>query len=142
MSEENLQNRVLKMLRGIGHVQKHNDITPGIPDLSVCVDGFNAWIELKYAVRPVRDKSIVRVDFKPAQKLWLRKRGEAGGACFVLLECDDTVMLFGWMKAVEYVGSSGYNILLNQCDSAWHKKVIHGESLVHEMKKISKKWSD
>lgn len=126
MSEKTFQREVINLLRKHGHVQKHNDITPGIPDLSARLrEPYNAdvWIELKFGVKPARPASIVRMELYPAQKLWLTRRGQAGGECFVLVRVPPVTILYGWEAGCRVVGVSCFEDLIDSGDyPIWRSK--------------------
>jgi hypothetical protein len=77
MAEVTAVDYVLKGLRKLGaHCVKHNDIAVGIADVSACLNGVTAWIELKATERwPVRPETRVWWDhYTEEQALFLRKR--------------------------------------------------------------------
>lgn len=62
-----------------GHVERvENALTRGTPDVNMCVEGTELWLELKV----LDDKG--HCDLRPEQYLWHRKRQEHGGRVFVL----------------------------------------------------------
>lgn len=67
----------LSLLRSKCHVTKHNDLTPGIPDLSICTpNGHNTWMELKATKDwPARAETKLWWDhYTEHQALFLRQR--------------------------------------------------------------------
>lgn len=77
MAEVTAVDYVLKGLRKLGaHCVKHNDINVGIADISVCLDGKTAWIEMKARDRwPVLAETRVWWDhYTEEQALFLRRR--------------------------------------------------------------------
>ena len=100
MSESTAQSNICKAMKGIWDEHKHNDVVPGVPDLSFSLPGLDGWIEIKWAPLPVRPGSKVRVTKGgnskswAAQKIWMRKRASRGGACFVLLQVGRQHLLF------------------------------------------------
>ena len=84
---------------------RHEDaIFSGIADVSFVQFNRHGWMELKHmGLAPVRDTTIVRVKFQPEQKPWLRKKGEAAGGTFVLLQLERDYLLFDW-DAAQHVG--------------------------------------
>lgn len=82
------------------HATRHEDkFNLGIPDVSYGLKGVNGWIELKaYKKWP---KRVVKFsNFKPWQRRWLKRRGKAGGNCFVMLIVgsgrQSEYLLFSW----------------------------------------------
>ena len=90
--------RVALSLAG-GHVQRFEDkLTPGIPDMNVCVQGMEIWLEGKAAALPKRDTSTLRFGSKGEPRLafqrnWLSARRKAGGCAFFWAKIDG----FGWV---------------------------------------------
>jgi hypothetical protein len=64
---------LITRLSGEGvHIQRFEDrFHPGIPDMNVCFDGQEIWIECK--VYPNK--------LSPAQRIWHGKRIKSGGTC-------------------------------------------------------------
>ena len=63
-----------------------NSVSQGMPDVEGCLRRVQFWIELKCEKRPANWGTKVRPKFRPAQPPWLRRRIEAGGRAFVLLQ--------------------------------------------------------
>jgi hypothetical protein len=62
-----------------GHVERvENALTRGTPDVNMCFEGSEFWLELK-----VLDAK-GHCELRPEQVLWHRKRQESGGRVFVL----------------------------------------------------------
>lgn len=78
------------------HWQRFEDkFGHGIPDLNICVDGREVWIELKQLDRlPVRDTTRVRVGLRSDQALWLRRRIKSGGRAFVVAKIGREIYIF------------------------------------------------
>lgn len=88
-----------------------NGLEAGTPDVNGCMWGVDFWLELKVADIPKKDPSqIVKIPhFTQQQRLWIRRRGMAGGRVYVLLKLFDnprpaTFLLFDWKTSVTYVG--------------------------------------
>lgn len=90
-TEHALQRRVVKLMRlAGGHVHKHVDAQPGVPDLSFSFVGVgDGWLELKVGNGALR----------PEQKLWLNARTRAGGRCWVLVQQGRQYALCDWSTA-------------------------------------------
>lgn len=72
-----------------GHVERvENALTRGTPDVNMCANGIEVWLELK-----VLDTK-GHCELRPEQLLWHRKRQEAGGKVFVLARNEDTLKLY------------------------------------------------
>lgn len=62
-----------------GHVERvENALTRGTPDVNMCHEGCESWLELK-----VLDAKH-HCELRPEQYLWHRRRQEVGGRVFVL----------------------------------------------------------
>ncbi len=96
--EQRLSVRVRRVLRPRPHrvhlVRIENAVGAGTPDLSWAVrqPGLGlmdltaeGWLELKVARLPVRAGTPVRIDVRPAQRIWWLKRYAVGGRVHVLL---------------------------------------------------------
>jgi len=82
----------------VSHVE--SPITsPGIPDLNLSRRGTDLWIELK-----VRKRGGVQM--RPPQRLWHRRRAEAGGMSFVLAYVDGYLYLHKGGHAATYLPKS------------------------------------
>lgn len=58
----------------------------GTPDVEGCFNGKAFWIELKSAARPSSPTTKIRPKFQPGQPNWHKKRHQAGGESFILLQ--------------------------------------------------------
>lgn len=99
MSEQSatqtLISNLKRQMQGI-HVQRLEDkLTQGVPDMNVCWNGGEAWLEGKFLRRlPTRHDTLVRFGSKGERRLimqrnWLNTRAKAGGLCFVWLRIED-----------------------------------------------------
>ena len=74
-----------------GHVERiENAIAKGTPDVNMCINGREVWIELKVLDEKGRFK---KGEPSPEQRLWHRKRQENGGTVFVLSRNDSLLKL-------------------------------------------------
>lgn len=55
-----------------------NDAGEGNPDVDMCIDGTQLWIELKSEDRPKRASTPIRFRVRPSQSIWHRMRSAAG----------------------------------------------------------------
>ena len=95
--------RVCKALRSLDAQSIENrSAGPGTPD----VNYIEGWIELKKAEKwPVQSKSVLRLPhFTQQQRVWLRRRWNAGGNAYVLLQVKNEFLLFFGHDAAEWLG--------------------------------------
>lgn len=102
MSERNMRQRVVRILKPLHAFSIENPCRPGTPDLSYA-DGL---LELKWArAWPTKDTSVFQVPhYTPQQRLFHRKRWSAGGKMFVLLQVANDWMIFAGPVAAAYLG--------------------------------------
>lgn len=95
MSDEKArENRLWKWLSGARKTFKlslhmsriENAVGSGMADVEGCLRGDQFWIELKSVARPARASTPLRPKFQPKQAPWLRRRVEAGGRAYVLVQ--------------------------------------------------------
>lgn len=60
-----------------------NLLTRGTPDVDLCHDSHQAWVELKGANRPVHATSLLKYDLTTLQAMWLERRWKTGGSSWV-----------------------------------------------------------
>ena len=60
----------------------------GVPDTNCCMDGVEAWIELKQVSRPKTNRGLIKPKVKPEQIAWEALRRAAGGRTWVGLMVD------------------------------------------------------
>ena len=63
-----------------------NGVMNGMPDVEGCLEGTQFWIELKTCARPVRTTTTLKIRFEPGQLPWIKRRQEANGKAYVLLQ--------------------------------------------------------
>lgn len=75
----------------VSFVQRRTDIPQEI--LGV---GEHGWMELKFrAMPPVRPSTLCKIDhYTDDQRIWLKSKGNAGGATFLLLQLKRDFLLF------------------------------------------------
>jgi len=73
---------------GLWDAQRHEDQSPGVPDVSFCASGHDGWIELKtIPLLPKRATTTIKVPHLTAfQRSWLIRRARAGSAVFIFLK--------------------------------------------------------
>jgi len=98
MTEAQLSVTFVKQMRLNGwHTQKFEDkYSVGIPDVNVCKDGMEAWIELKVADFPSRMGSLIHTHMRDYQKSWNLNRLLAGGHCYLLVGIGNGAYLIRW----------------------------------------------
>lgn len=120
MSEKNSTQTVrghVLALPGKVDVQRIEDkMSPGIPDMNVCWNGIEFWLEGKFIKDlPARDDTLVRFGSKDEPRLahqanWLENRQRAGGKCFVWIRVRDD----GW-----YFWRDDFRRLVNGVPKHW-----------------------
>jgi len=102
-SENSLWKTFKRNMKVHGEFDRHEDmLNVGVPDVSyVLFNGGGGWIELKHAHKPpVRPTTIFSIKhYTPEQRYWLRRRGQAGDNCWLLLQVDRSYWLFDWEGA-------------------------------------------
>ena len=72
-----------------GHAERvENALTRGTPDVNMCYDSTELWLELKIL------DSKGSCQLRPEQVLWHRKRQESGGRVFVLARNEEVIKIF------------------------------------------------
>jgi hypothetical protein len=83
-------------------MERHEDkLGLGVADVSFTCIGRHGWMELKYAhAWPKREATVLKLDhFTPHQRLWLRRKGEAGSNTWLMLNVGGSLqdwLLFHW----------------------------------------------
>jgi hypothetical protein len=113
-----------------------NAVSSGYPDVEGCLNGEGFHIELKGCSRPVMAGTRVVVGLDPAQALWLKRRWDAGGSCYVLIRvgvgCAVRRYLIrgdravGLLSPVTEDGLLGLSIVAPDSDPAWIVNVAAG----------------
>lgn len=105
MSEDGMWARLRPLMRGLDPQRIENKLDKGVPD----VNYIHGWIELKQiADWPVRDTTIVDVDVRTEQRVWLNRRSHMNGRVFLLLHvvAPDQWLLFEGRVAAAMVGKT------------------------------------
>jgi len=125
MSERALRRRVVTALRSLDAVSVENSVYPGTPD----VNYMEGWIELKKIRKwPERVTTIIRIShFTPQQKVWLRRRWEAGGQAYLLLQVGQEFLLFPGDKAALLLGNVPRKQLREGACQTWYGKEMDKE---------------
>ena len=105
---------------------RHEDsLQAGIADVSfVDLGGVHGWMELKQLDDyPAREESIVRVEhFTDKQKIWLRKKGKAGGSTWLFMQIKRDYYLFRWNQ-IDVVGQVNAAELARSAFYLWKGKM-------------------
>lgn len=125
MSEKALRRRVVTALKKLDAVSVENSVYPGTPD----VNYMEGWIELKKISKwPKRVTTIIRINhFTPQQKVWLRRRWEAGGQVYLLLQVGQEFLLFPGDKAALLLGNVPRKQLCEGACQTWYGKAMDKE---------------
>jgi len=127
-SESSLWLYIRDGMLGRRDATRHEDrLSGGTPDVSYGMAGNNGWIELKWLNVVVADKyaPIKIPHFTYDQKRFLRKRGAAGGHCWLLIGVEDvngqpTFLLINWTEVDDTIGdTASYDDLYGKCVRAW-----------------------
>ena len=95
MSEANLWNLTRKHLNDFFLQRIETAIERGIPDLFYCTpEGVCGWIEGKYADKPVRETSKVRLKVSVEQMAWHRSFSRFNGRVYILAKVSKEIYLY------------------------------------------------
>ena len=98
--EQMLWSKLRKHLKGYWDCTRHEDtVTSGTPDVSWGSRQVNGWLELKVISSLPMHNTVVPVDLRPAQRVFLLNRIKAGGHCSVLIQVEKTGDCFLFDKA-------------------------------------------
>lgn len=103
MSEHDLWSEFKKRLPKHAHfIRVENSASLGTPDINGCCNGNDMWIELKHLKKwPKRKRTIVRIrHYTDTQRDWIKTRGQCGGLVLLLVQIEQTYLLFDWMTAL------------------------------------------
>lgn len=113
-----MRRNVVRLLRaaGLDAVAVENPAHPGTPDVE-CVGG---WIELKYLPAwPPRNGALRIPHFTRQQRIWLKRRWQAGGGAYLLLQVGTDWMLFDGETASYCVGYARRDELISLSLHSW-----------------------
>lgn len=123
MSEKALWAYVRDGMGGRWDATRHEDkLNLGVPDVSYGMGKMNGWLELKFAERPVRESTPVRVGMRPEQARWLQRRGLNGGGCWVLAQIGEWYLLLEW-TVVPMLPGSTFDELRAMARGSWWRKI-------------------
>jgi hypothetical protein len=107
--EQKLWSRLSKHLHGYWDATRHEDaVTSGTPDVSWGSRNVNGWLELKVIKQLPHKNVVVKVDLRPAQRVFLLNRMKAGGHCSVLVQVEKTgdCFLFDKPEQIKTLGKT------------------------------------
>jgi hypothetical protein len=115
-------------------VRVENPAWPGTPDVHWCMDGIEGWLELKEVPEwPKRPGTPLRIDhYTSQQRVWQRRRYNAGGRVHVLIKVSDDWLLFDVLTAISIIGEADRTKLIERC-KLWCRP-LDGEMLRAELK--------
>lgn len=93
MSEKSQNHTFRDKLSRFGHIHRiENSAGIGTPDINCCFSGHEHWIESKCLDAWPKGDIAVRLKhhFKPEQRVWFRRRIEAGGRPLLYLKIEAT----------------------------------------------------
>ena len=128
--------RVRPLLVGFHPVRIENAAGLGTPDVN-CTLG---WIELKQVKTsdiPKRASTVLHLDhFTNEQRIFLLKRAEAGGACWLLMLLGDEWLLFTGRTAADHVGRENVETTRRLAARIWPKTPT-AEEFIRGLKETS-----
>ena len=126
------------VLRGRADIQSIEDkFTSGIPDLNLCADGQEVWVELKiideWPVRPTTTLGSKLDHLTKEQIVWMRKRKKYGGHVFLFLKVAATREYFLFygedaQKVKECTAATAYALA-----PAYWNGHLKGDELIKEL---------
>ena len=75
-----------------------NIVVSGMPDISVCIEGAEFWIEIKAPKEPKKESTPLfgsNHKFSQEQKNWFLRQRDAGGLAYGLIYSDKHIVLIG-----------------------------------------------
>lgn len=134
LKESDMRAQVVRLLAGANAVAVENGVGVGTPDVNY-VEG---WLELKSVDLPKNPDSPIRVPhFSAEQRLWLRRRTEAGGRAHVLLKAGNWWILLSAMTAAESLGTVPLGWLIDHCVDGWAGRPS-GDALLEALRRDTK----
>lgn len=92
ISRTNAVNKTKPYMRAM---QVENIMTTGVPDMNICYQGHEFWIELKTPKTPKKDTSrILKYGLSPKQEMWFKQQIRAGGLAYLMIGNEDFLLVF------------------------------------------------
>ena len=117
MSEKNTYNLFKKGIEGkavrIDRIE--NVRVDGMPDVNVCVEGIESWIEIKSPKEPVRINTPLfgsNHKLSQSQLNWFMRQAQAGGKAFILIRSDKRMLLVKGVYADEINSLTATQIMI------------------------------
>ena len=132
MSEARLWSYLRTGVGPLWEAQRHEDRhSTGIPDVSYSTT-HHGWIELKYLPKaPKRADAVLKIEhFTPDQRNWLTRHGKRGGRCFLLLQVEQTYMLFSW-EVVPKIGRVSLPEHREMARKVWDQRIDFTDLVRH-----------
>lgn len=130
VSERKMSKLVRELLKPLAVFRVESAVAIGCPDLCT-VAGF---VELKVAQRQMNPESIVPIDLRPSQRVWLKKWRRHGGRAWVLTKMSSVWLLHDGMWAADHLGRDNETTLIDGASQAW-EGVPTSDSLIKELLK-------
>jgi len=125
-SEDGLWENLREKLRckGTHAIRVENSVGPGTPDVNICLDGREVWVELKHVHEwPARQDTLVDIGLRPDQVTWLGRRGRAGGNVWILVQVGTDYLLFWWKFAPKLYIGVPRSEMESEAVGAWSKRI-------------------
>lgn len=125
MSEQGMRGRVTKALRVLDAIAVENPAHIGTPD----VNYVGGWIELKWLRRwPVNEDTVVAFPhFTTQQRIFHIRRRQAGGACWVMVQCRREWLLFAGEDAALHLGKCTKQQMISLAHKVWPNGLVQKE---------------
>jgi hypothetical protein len=114
-----MRQRIVKILKPLHAVSVENSCGSGTPDINY----IGGWIECKCVnTWPKNPSAIVKIPhFTPQQRLWIKKRLQAGGVVQVILKVGrDWVLLPEYSDVANNLGRSWTKEDILKASNSWH----------------------
>jgi hypothetical protein len=96
-------------------------LTAGIPDVAYSITR-HGWLELKYLPKKPTRGLLKIPHLTDDQRNWAAAHGSRSGLCFILLQVEDSYMLFDWTKSY-MVGRLSYEDHTKIATRFWFKRI-------------------
>ena len=116
MTEQMMRHRVVNaMLKGLGAFAVENPACPGTPDVCTTV----GWLELKVARWPRKVGSVVNVDLRQTQRLWIRRWARHDGNVWTLTWISNEWFLHDGRWSADHLGNVDERVFRNCALYSW-----------------------
>lgn len=124
-------------------VQRVEDmLTQGVPDVNLCVQGREFWLELKSLLTlPARATTPVRFErYTTDQRNWLRRRWRAGGRAFLLLRVRGAVLAWNGERAWGEVEGHPFAQLMGTSCGRWPVQGFSVRAFLRDLEAERARW--